>query len=123
MGDIVITATREKQSDGTWGITLSQGVGIPGVRFVTPRQVDPNGSEPEPQLQVSVKVECSTPETCQKVQTAAAQLAAAVLTTLTACENTNPFTQVTVAGKTHKLSDYKGKTVVIAWFPQAFTGG
>ena len=26
-------------------------------------------------------------------------------------------------GKTHKLSDYKGKTVVIAWFPKAFTGG
>jgi len=26
-------------------------------------------------------------------------------------------------GKIHKLSDYKGKTVVIAWFPKAFTGG
>ena len=26
-------------------------------------------------------------------------------------------------GKTHRLSDYKGKTVVIAWFPKAFTGG
>ena len=26
-------------------------------------------------------------------------------------------------GKTHKLSDYKGKGVVISWFPQAFTGG
>jgi len=26
-------------------------------------------------------------------------------------------------GKVHKLSDYKGKTVVIAWFPKAFTGG
>ena len=26
-------------------------------------------------------------------------------------------------GKTHKLSDYKGKAVVLAWFPQAFTGG
>ena len=26
-------------------------------------------------------------------------------------------------GKTHKLSDYKGKTVVLAWFPEAFTGG
>ena len=25
--------------------------------------------------------------------------------------------------KTHKLSDYKGKTVVLAWFPAAFTGG
>lgn len=26
-------------------------------------------------------------------------------------------------GKTHKLSDYKGRTVVLAWFPKAFTGG
>lgn len=26
-------------------------------------------------------------------------------------------------GKTHKLSDYKGKEVVLAWFPAAFTGG
>lgn len=26
-------------------------------------------------------------------------------------------------GKTHKLSDYKGKQVVVAWYPAAFTGG
>ena len=26
-------------------------------------------------------------------------------------------------GKTHKLSDFKGHTVVLAWFPMAFTGG
>lgn len=26
-------------------------------------------------------------------------------------------------GKTHRLGDYKGKTVVLAWFPKAFTGG
>jgi hypothetical protein len=26
-------------------------------------------------------------------------------------------------GKIHTLSDYKGKTVVLAWFPKAFTGG
>ena len=26
-------------------------------------------------------------------------------------------------GKTHKLADYKGKTVVVAWYPAAFTGG
>jgi thioredoxin-dependent peroxiredoxin len=26
-------------------------------------------------------------------------------------------------GKTHSLSDMKGKTVVLAWFPKAFTGG
>lgn len=26
-------------------------------------------------------------------------------------------------GKIHKLSDYRGQTVVLAWFPKAFTGG
>ena len=26
-------------------------------------------------------------------------------------------------GKTHTLSDYAGKVVVVAWFPKAFTGG
>jgi hypothetical protein len=26
-------------------------------------------------------------------------------------------------GKVHKLSDYRGKHVVVAWFPKAFTGG
>ena len=26
-------------------------------------------------------------------------------------------------GKVHRLSDYKGKVVIVAWFPKAFTGG
>jgi peroxiredoxin Q/BCP len=26
-------------------------------------------------------------------------------------------------GKTHSLSEYKGRAVVLAWFPKAFTGG
>jgi peroxiredoxin Q/BCP len=26
-------------------------------------------------------------------------------------------------GKTHSLADHKGKAVVLAWFPKAFTGG
>ena len=26
-------------------------------------------------------------------------------------------------GTIHKLSDYRGTTVVLAWFPKAFTGG
>ena len=33
------------------------------------------------------------------------------------------FTLPGTDGKTHKLSDYKGKTVVVAWYPKAFTGG
>jgi hypothetical protein len=26
-------------------------------------------------------------------------------------------------GSTHRLGDYQGKAVVLAWFPKAFTGG
>ena len=26
-------------------------------------------------------------------------------------------------GKVHRLSDYRGRHVVLAWFPKAFTGG
>lgn len=26
-------------------------------------------------------------------------------------------------GKSHRLTDYKGRGVVLAWFPKAFTGG
>ncbi len=26
-------------------------------------------------------------------------------------------------GKTHSLAQLKGKTVILAWFPKAFTGG
>ena len=34
------------------------------------------------------------------------------------------FTLQGTDGKTHKLSDYRGKTnVVVAWFPRAFTQG
>lgn len=33
------------------------------------------------------------------------------------------FTLRTTLGKPFKLSDYKGQTVVLAFFPAAFTGG
>jgi hypothetical protein len=34
-----------------------------------------------------------------------------------------PFEMQGSDGKVHRLSDYQGKTVVLAWFPMAFTGG
>ena len=34
-----------------------------------------------------------------------------------------PFELQGSDGKIHKLSDYRGTTVVLAWFPKAFTGG
>ena len=34
-----------------------------------------------------------------------------------------PFALPGSDGRIHNLADYKGKTVVLAWFPKAFTGG
>ena len=34
-----------------------------------------------------------------------------------------PFELPGSDGQTHLLADYRGKTVVLAWFPKAFTGG
>jgi len=34
-----------------------------------------------------------------------------------------PFALQGSDGKVHRLADYRGKTVVLAWFPKAFTGG
>jgi peroxiredoxin Q/BCP len=34
-----------------------------------------------------------------------------------------PFSLPGSDGKTHSLADHKGKVVVVAWFPAAFTGG
>ena len=34
-----------------------------------------------------------------------------------------PFELLGSDGQMHRLADYQGKTVVLAWFPKAFTGG
>ena len=34
-----------------------------------------------------------------------------------------PFELPGSDGQTHRLADYAWKTVVLAWFPKAFTGG
>ena len=44
-------------------------------------------------------------------------------TTLKVGDPAPPFELQGSDGKLHKLSDHKGKTVVLAWFPKAFTGG
>ena len=42
---------------------------------------------------------------------------------LKAGDQAPPFELPGSDGKIHKLSDYRGRTVVLAWFPKAFTGG
>jgi peroxiredoxin Q/BCP len=34
-----------------------------------------------------------------------------------------PFELAGSDGNTHRLADYAGRTVALAWFPKAFTGG
>jgi peroxiredoxin len=57
------------------------------------------------------------------VTTAGQQAQTPVEPTLKVGEAAPAFSLPGTDDKTHKLSDYKGKTVVLAWFPAAFTGG
>ena len=47
----------------------------------------------------------------------------AVAQTVTVGEMAPDFTLRASDGQTYTLSKSKGKTVVLAWFPKAFTGG
>ena len=68
---------------------------ICGIASVGCAMLAAQGQTPEPQYSATLKVGDPAPD----------------------------FTLPGSDGKTHKLSDYKGKTVVLAWFPKAFTGG
>ena len=52
-----------------------------------------------------------------------AQTAQAPAVVLNVGDQAPDFTLPGTDGKTHKLSDYRGKHVVLAWYPAAFTGG
>jgi peroxiredoxin Q/BCP len=56
-------------------------------------------------------------------QAAQSAAPAAPAVTLNVGDKAPDFTLPGTDGKTYKLSDLKGKTVVIAWYPAAFTGG
>ena len=60
---------------------------------------------------------------CLAAVTVASQQQAPVEPKLKVGEAAPAFSLPGTDDKTHKLSDYKGKTVVLAWFPAAFTGG
>jgi peroxiredoxin len=56
-------------------------------------------------------------------QTPAPQTPAAPAVELKVGDMAPDFTLPGTDGKTHKLSDYRGKTVIIGWFPKAGTAG
>ena len=56
-------------------------------------------------------------------QTPAPAPAAAPAVDLKVGDKAPEFSLPGTDGKTHKLSDYAGKHVVVAWYPAAFTGG
>jgi peroxiredoxin Q/BCP len=61
----------------------------------------------------AVAMSMQTPQTPQTPQPAGLQVG----------DKAPDFTLPGSDGKTWKLSELKGKTVVVAWFPKAFTGG
>ena len=56
-------------------------------------------------------------------QTPAPQTPAAPAVVLNVGDMAPDFTLPGTDGKTHKLSSYRGKTVIIGWFPKAGTAG
>jgi peroxiredoxin Q/BCP len=44
-------------------------------------------------------------------------------TALEVGDNVPDFTLTGSDGRQHRLADYRGTALVIAWFPKAFTGG
>ncbi len=57
------------------------------------------------------------------VALAAFGAAGAAAAELEAGDDAPPFALPGSDGETHSLTDYEGRTVVLAWFPKAFTGG
>ena len=45
------------------------------------------------------------------------------MTKLAAGDPAPPFSLEGSDGKTHDLAEYRARTVVVAWFPKAFTPG
>jgi cytochrome oxidase Cu insertion factor (SCO1/SenC/PrrC family) len=78
-----------------FALCVAAGVGITALPAAASAQGQPQQPAPEPQYSASLKVGDMAPE----------------------------FALPGTDGKIHKLSDYRGKTVVLAWFPKAFTGG
>ncbi len=79
-----------------FALCLAAGVGVTAFAAAASAQGQPpQQPAPEPQYSANLKVGDMAPE----------------------------FALQGSDGKLHKLSDYRGKTVVLAWFPKAFTGG
>ena len=78
-----------------FALCVAAGVGVTALAAAASAQGQPQQPAPEPQFSANLKVGDMAPE----------------------------FALPGTDGKVHKLSDYRGKTVVLAWFPKAFTGG
>ena len=57
------------------------------------------------------------------VAVAVFSVAGAAAQSLSPGDQAPPFDLVGSDGQTHSLTDYEGRTVVLAWFPKAFTAG
>lgn len=103
---IVVVGRREKQPDGSFVIQFSVGTGVPGIRFVSPREVSPDDQSLDPELEVAVKIEKTKVETDQaRMEEAAKKLIKGIMTVLTKLQTSNPAAIITPLGYTVTVGD------------------
>jgi len=104
---IVVVGRRLVENDGSYRIQFSTGLGTPGMRYYTSRQVDENGGVVgDPEIGVAVKIEKTKTATDQaKLELAAQKLIQSVIETITALELADPTNALTILGRTTTVGE------------------
>ena len=109
MTDVVVIGRRIRDDQGGYQVsTHTSGGGggggggndLSGTHLVYEQELSPDQPPSEPEIEIGIKVHCTSTETCSKAVEAARELLVAVMIVLTECEKHDRGDTVTVAGIT-----------------------